>query len=197
MKFGPCFCQNSRTTNVQDILVRRYCGGCLGCDCLFIPNFSPCKFRVLITVECRSWFGVLATAHCIIIKERNRIQGEERVILVANDKTDVNMLSLILFCKCIARSGKLNFHSTGNFMSSCVFAIPRLYPLTKYCLDTEHGVHGSVHHNTNLVEMTNEMQLRRTIYYSIVPWLLNMFRAILSLIIRSFLTVIIASSFTV
>jgi len=30
------------------------------------------------------------------------------------------------------------------------------------------------------------MQLRRTINYSIVLWLLNMFRAILSLIVRSF-----------
>jgi len=30
-------------------------------------------------------------------------------------------------------------------------------------------VHGSVHHNTNLIEMTNKMQLCRTIYYSIVP----------------------------
>ena len=47
-------------------------------------------------------------------------------------------------------------------------------------------VHGSVHHYTNLTEMTNKMQLCRTIYYSIVPLLLNMFRAILSLIIRSF-----------
>jgi len=47
-------------------------------------------------------------------------------------------------------------------------------------------VHGSVHHNTNLTEMTNKMQLCRTIYYSNVPLLLNMFRAILSLIIRSF-----------
>jgi len=47
-------------------------------------------------------------------------------------------------------------------------------------------VHGSVHHNTNLIEMNNKMQLCRTTYYSIVPWLLNMFRAILSLIIRSF-----------
>jgi len=44
-------------------------------------------------------------------------------------------------------------------------------------------VHGSVHHNTNLIEMTNKLQLCRTIYYSIVPWLLYMFRAILSLII--------------
>jgi len=47
-------------------------------------------------------------------------------------------------------------------------------------------VHGSVHHNTNLIEMTKKMQLYRTIYHSIVPWLLNMFRMILSLIIRSF-----------
>jgi len=30
-------------------------------------------------------------------------------------------------------------------------------------------VHGSVHHNTNLIEMTNKMHLCRTIYYSIVP----------------------------
>jgi len=28
---------------------------------------------------------------------------------------------------------------------------------------------GSVHHNTNLIEMTNKMQLCRTVYYSIVP----------------------------
>jgi len=85
----------------QGILVRRYCGRRLGHDCIFIPSFCPFKFRVLVTVECRSCFEVLATGHCIIRKERNRIQGEERVILVANDKTDVKMLSLILFCKCI------------------------------------------------------------------------------------------------
>ena len=30
-------------------------------------------------------------------------------------------------------------------------------------------VHVSVHHNTNLIEMTNKMQLCRTIYYSIFP----------------------------
>jgi len=30
-------------------------------------------------------------------------------------------------------------------------------------------IHGSVHHNTNLIEMTNKIQLCRTIYYSIVP----------------------------
>ena len=40
------------------------------------------------------------------------------------------------------------------------------------------------------------MQLCRTIYYSIAPCPLNMFRAILLLIIRSFLTVITASCFT-
>jgi len=34
--------------------------------------------------------------------------------------------------------------------------------------------------------MTKKMQLYRTIYYFIVPWLLKMFRAILSLTIRSF-----------
>jgi hypothetical protein len=32
-----------------------------------------------------------------------------------------------------------------------------------------HDVHGSVHHNTILIEMTNEMQLCRAIYYSIFP----------------------------
>ena len=40
------------------------------------------------------------------------------------------------------------------------------------------------------------MQLCRIIYYSIVLWLFNMFRAILSLIIRSVLTVITASGFS-
>jgi len=39
------------------------------------------------------------------------------------------------------------------------------------------------------------MQLCKIIYYSIVPCLLYMFRAILSLIIRSLLTVIKASGF--
>jgi len=43
--------------------------------------------------------------------------------------------------------------------------------------------------------MTNKMHLYRIIYYFIVPWLLYIFRAILSLIIRSFLTVITASGF--
>jgi hypothetical protein len=52
--------------------------------------------------------------------------------------------------------------------------------------------HGSVHHNKNLIEMTNKMQLCRTMYYSIVSWLLNMFRAILSLIIRSWWWAIIS-----
>jgi len=41
-----------------------------------------------------------------------------------------------------------------------------------------------VPHNRNIIEMTNKMQLCRTIYYPVVPWLLNMFRVILSLIIR-------------
>jgi hypothetical protein len=39
------------------------------------------------------------------------------------------------------------------------------------------------------------MQLSTIIYYLIVPWLLYMFRAILSLIIRSILTVITVSDF--
>jgi hypothetical protein len=46
-----------------------------------------------------------------------------------------------------------------------------------------------------LIKMTTKMKLCRIIYYSIVPWLLYMFRAILSLIIRSILTVITPSSF--
>ena len=89
------------TTIDQGILVRRYCRRRLGCCCIFISSVCPFKFRVLITVECRSCFEVLATEHCIVRKERNRIQGEERVILVANDKRDVSMLSLIVFCKYI------------------------------------------------------------------------------------------------
>jgi len=37
----------------------------------------------------------------------------------------------------------------------------------------------------NSYKMTNKMQTCRLIYYSIVPWLLCIFRVILSLIIRS------------
>jgi len=51
-----------------------------------------------------------------------------------------------------------------------------------FCIIADHE---SAHHNTYLIEMTNKMQLCRTIYYSIVPCLLNMFRAMLSLIVRS------------
>jgi hypothetical protein len=38
-------------------------------------------------------------------------------------------------------------------------------------------VHGSVHHNINLIEITNKMRPFSTIYYSNVSYLLNMFRA--------------------
>jgi hypothetical protein len=64
---------------------------------------------------------------------------------------------------------------------------------TKCCIYFD--IHGSVHHKTIPIKMINKMQLCRIIYYSIVPWLLYMFRAILSLIIRSILTVITASGF--
>jgi hypothetical protein len=47
----------------------------------------------------------------------------------------------------------------------------------------------------SLIKITNNMQLCSIIYYSIVPWLLYMFRAMLSLIIRSILTVITVSGF--
>jgi len=43
--------------------------------------------------------------------------------------------------------------------------------------------------------MTNKMQQCRIIYYSIVPWLLYVFQAILSFFSRSVLTVITASGF--
>ena len=78
---------------------------------------------------------------------------------------------------------------TGHHTKSLRF--PRTLQPSSHSFD----VHGSVHPNTNLIEMSNKMQLCRTIYYSIVPWLLNMFRAT-SLIIRSFWTVIRASGFT-
>jgi len=66
--------------------------------------------------------------------------------------------------------------------------------MNSYLFETSRGqfnwnkldVHGPVHHNTDLIEMTNKMQLCRTINYSIVPWRLNMFWAMLSFIIRSF-----------
>jgi hypothetical protein len=39
----------------------------------------------------------------------------------------------------------------------------------KYSYLNELDVHGNVYHDTNIREMTNKMQLCRTIYYSIVP----------------------------
>jgi len=39
----------------------------------------------------------------------------------------------------------------------------------------EFDIHGFVHQNTDLIKMTNKMQLCGMIYYSIVPWLLYMF----------------------
>jgi len=36
-------------------------------------------------------------------------------------------------------------------------------------LDYVLDVHGFVHHNANLIEMANKMQLYRKIYYPIVP----------------------------
>ena len=49
--------------------------------------------------------------------------------------------------------------------------------MNSYLFETSRGqfnwnkldVHGPVHHNTDLIEMTNKMQLCRTINYSIVP----------------------------
>jgi len=41
----------------------------------------------------------------------------------------------------------------------------------------------------------NDMQLRRMIYYSIIPWMFHIFQAILLLIIMSILTVIAAPGF--
>jgi len=44
--------------------------------------------------------------------------------------------------------------------------------VTSYCCSRHFcilDVHGSVHHNTILIEINNKMQLCRTIYYSTVP----------------------------
>jgi len=43
-----------------------------------------------------------------------------------------------------------------------------LYFINLHRVD-KRDVYGSVHHDTNLIEMTNKIQLCRTIYYSIVP----------------------------
>jgi hypothetical protein len=50
-------------------------------------------------------------------------------------------------------------------------------------------------YDSHMYKMTNKMQLCRIIYYSLVTWLLYMFRAILLLIIRSIYSVITASGF--
>jgi hypothetical protein len=94
-----------------------------------------------------------------------------------NDSWSV-VMQLISLCQCCTRSERTD--QSWSSSNCYIFWVCVSVVLLGFY------VHGSVHHNTNLTEMTNKMQLCRTIYYSIVPWLLNMFRAILSLIIRSF-----------
>ena len=84
---------------------------------------------------------------------------------------------------------ELDSPSREEFPFLFQFAIPPIYtkplyvsptsvsPTAAHCtsynteplIRTNADVHGSVRHNTNLIEMTNKMQLCRTIYYSIVP----------------------------
>ena len=47
-----------------------------------------------------------------------------------------------------------------------------------YAIEVLHDVYGSVLHNTNLIEMTNKMQLCRKIYYFIVPLILPLCNAV-------------------
>ena len=103
---------------------------------------------------------------------------------------------------CIIDAGrKSKFRITGSFSSQNSMAAKRgwryIWVDHTQCeiYTLKHDIHGSVHHNTIVIKLTNKMQLCRTIYYSIVPLLLYIFQAILSLIIRSILTVITASGF--
>ena len=72
------------------------------------------------------------------------------VNIIKNDKIVLAIIKL--FC-------------LGILRKYCVVAIYTICNRYGLCVD----VHGSVHRNTNLIEMTNKMQLCRAIYYSIVP----------------------------
>jgi hypothetical protein len=63
--------------------------------------------------------------------------------------------------------------NVGNCSHADGLQYPRRLTYSVYKLD----VHGSVHHNTNHIEIINKMQPCTRIYYSNVYKLLNMFRA--------------------
>jgi hypothetical protein len=110
------------------------------------------------------------------------------------------------FISCLQNLGFLNFHLGAR----CRLSAPLPPAVCPSSYDSYKSICG---HNANFLnvtaggkhayqsvlnvpnKMTNRIQLCRIIYYFIIPWLLYMFRAILSHIIKSILTVITASGF--
>jgi hypothetical protein len=76
---------------------------------------------------------------------------------------------------CASTTTNFNCHNAvwkqyiGHSVSDCTCCNIQPHINVQHLTDHELDVHGSVHHNTNLIEMTNKMQLCRTIYYSTVP----------------------------
>jgi hypothetical protein len=125
-------------------------------------------------------------------------------VLQANTKSIKKNKSVLIFAQGFLRN---SLHVCSNLVHSytinkvCLAEIFRIiYHLLRQALSTSltscWNFTSMVSCNSYriLIERTNKMQLCRIIYYSIVPRLLYMFRAILSLIIRSILTVITASA---
>jgi hypothetical protein len=68
----------------------------------------------------------------------------------------------------ISRTYRSDCYSRENTVNLVVKKIIPTNGIEWKCVRLGSSVHGSVHHNTTLIEMTNKMQLCRTIYYSIV-----------------------------
>jgi hypothetical protein len=96
----------------------------------------------------------------------------------------------------------VNLHTIIKYLRCIGYAVRKLkkgycwttkiYTTTESSLD----VHGSVHHSTNHIEITNKMQPCNRIYYSNVLLLAQYASSDTLLIIRSSKTVIAASGFT-
>jgi len=62
-----------------------------------------------------------------------------------------------------------NFHSRTVHLDTIKVLLPTDAQENCFKRSIKIDIHGSVHHNTHLIEMTNKMQLCRTIFYLIFP----------------------------
>jgi hypothetical protein len=99
---------------------------------------------------------------CSFVQQRSYCHLTVQGLLVAN-KTEGCRIHSISATNEAATNNKV-YHTWQNTKIVDVMIWSSLNMETVACPIL--GVHGSVNHNTNLIEMTNKMQLCRTIYYS-------------------------------